>query len=235
MEPRWLTVARGYIGQREIKGKKHNPLILKWWRDIKAQFVDDETAWCAAFVGGVLEECGIKSTRSGWARSYEKWGLPLDRPYAGAIVTFSRSGGGHVGFVVGQNATSISVLGGNQRDAVNITKFSKHSPSLKITSYRWPIGEPLPARKLKNSEIDAPEGGPVTLLGQPDDPGVDRLPKSQGLLGRILQWGNAIGSGLGVIAASLADNWQTALVICGAGLIIFCIIWFTMGRKCSQS
>jgi uncharacterized protein (TIGR02594 family) len=233
MEPRWLSVARGYIGQREIKGKKHNPLILKWWKDIKQQFVDDETAWCSAFVGGVLKECGIKPANSGWARSYEKWGLPLDRPQAGAIVTFSRNGGGHVGFVVGQNEHSISVLGGNQRDAVNITKFAKNSKALKITSYRWPFGEPLPSRKLKNSEIDAPDGGPVTLLGQPDDPGVDDLPKSQGSLGRVLQWINAVGAAIGVVVASIADNWQTALVICGAALIVFCIIWFTTRKKCN--
>lgn len=70
-EPVWLRIARGYLGQREIVGRKHNPLILRWWQRIRAPFTDDETPWCAGFVGGVLEEAGIKSSRSAAARSYE--------------------------------------------------------------------------------------------------------------------------------------------------------------------
>ncbi|EDR9797697.1 TIGR02594 family protein, partial [Salmonella enterica subsp. enterica serovar Zongo] len=63
-EPKWLAEARRYIGEREIKGAQHNPLIVQMWRDIKRGGIkDDETPWCAAFVGAVLEHVGIKSTR----------------------------------------------------------------------------------------------------------------------------------------------------------------------------
>lgn len=31
--PRWLTIARSYIGVREIKGPKHNPTIMGWLRN----------------------------------------------------------------------------------------------------------------------------------------------------------------------------------------------------------
>lgn len=63
-EPAWVIEARKYIGERELKGPKHNSLILQMWRDIKRGGIkDDETPWCAAFVGAVLERCGIKSTR----------------------------------------------------------------------------------------------------------------------------------------------------------------------------
>ncbi|ELJ4027496.1 hypothetical protein QQW46_001197 [Escherichia coli] len=34
-EPRWLVEGRKYIGQMEIKGPRHNPLILQFWKDIK--------------------------------------------------------------------------------------------------------------------------------------------------------------------------------------------------------
>lgn len=228
MEPRWLVKARGYIGQREIAGSKHNATILKWWREIKSQFKDDETPWCAAFVGGVLEECGIESTHSGMARSYESWGVPLSKPSVGAVVTFARKGGGHVGFVVGHNADTVSVLGGNQRDAVSISRFAKNGSALKVTAYRWPKGEPRNAELIK--DVAAEDGGKVTLIGQPDDPGVDGEVKPTGPLGRIMQWFNAIGTGLGVIVASIADNWKTAAVIVAGGLIVFCIIWFTTKR-----
>ena len=49
-EPRWLVEGRKYIGQMEIKGPRHNPLILQFWKDIKRGGIkDDETPWCAAY------------------------------------------------------------------------------------------------------------------------------------------------------------------------------------------
>lgn len=57
-EPKWLTEARRYIGEREIKGPQHNPLIVQMWKDIKRGGIkDDETPWCAAFVSSVLNSC----------------------------------------------------------------------------------------------------------------------------------------------------------------------------------
>src|SRR5437868_11136252 len=98
-DPRWLIKARSYIGLKEIKGRKHNPQILQWWTLIRAGFTDDETPWCAGFVGGVLESVGIKSSRSAAARSYLKWGVKLDEPVPGCIVVLERgAANGHVFF-----------------------------------------------------------------------------------------------------------------------------------------
>jgi uncharacterized protein (TIGR02594 family) len=140
----WLDKAYSYIGEREIKGAKHNPLILRMWDAIKSSwFKDDETPWCAGFVGLCLEESGIKSTRSASALSYEKFGVKLDRPAVGCIVTFKRSGGGHVGFVVGKDRYgNLMVLGGNQGDMVSIKPFSTG----RVTSYRWPSVYPAEHR-----------------------------------------------------------------------------------------
>lgn len=144
-QPRWLIEAKKHLGQKEIAGRKHNPLILRWWALIRAPFTDDETPWCAGFVGGILESVGIKSSRSAAARSYQSWGVKLDKPAVGAIVVFWRgrpsSGSGHVGFVVGKNSYGhLMVLGGNQGDAVNVKPFDRS----RIVGYRWPDGEPLP-------------------------------------------------------------------------------------------
>lgn len=74
----WITEARKHIGQMEIKGPRHNPLIIQFWKDIKRGGIkDDETPWCAAFVGAMLERSGIKSTRFESAKSYLNWGFRL--------------------------------------------------------------------------------------------------------------------------------------------------------------
>lgn len=167
MEPRWLTAARKEIGLREIPGAKHNPRILKYWTLIRAPFHDDETPWCAGFVGGMLESVGIKSSRSAAARSYLKWGRKLSAPVAGCIVVFERGPkNGHVGFVTGTvKGEKLRVLGGNQGDAVNEKLF----PTSRVLGYRWPAGEPLPGERiatvdgagLETSDAST-EGGPTT-------------------------------------------------------------------------
>jgi uncharacterized protein (TIGR02594 family) len=139
-EPVWLRRARMEIGVSEIAGKEHSKRILSFWELSKLPFRDDETPWCAGFVGAMLEDSGIKSTRSGMARSYETWGQPC-QPIPGAIVVFWRgsrsSGSGHVGFLTGRDQHgNLMVLGGNQGDAVNIKPFS----TSRLIGYRWPIG-----------------------------------------------------------------------------------------------
>lgn len=148
-EPRWLTFGRRYSGLSEIKGNKHAPEILEMWDTIGLPGIsDDETAWCAAFVGFCLESTGIASTKSAAARSYEKWGVRLTKPVVGAVATKKRGNSswqGHVFLVVGQDSKGrILGLGGNQNDAVNIKAFDPKDPSGPITGYFWPKGEPLP-------------------------------------------------------------------------------------------
>lgn len=138
--PDWLIKARTYIGLCEIAGAKHANEILRFWKLCHLPFKDDETAWCAGFVGGVLEECGIRSTRSGMARSYLKWGQSRkDNPPIGAIVVFWRghknSPSGHVGFLAGKPIGKfVPTLGGNQGDMVCV----KNYPVAKLLDYRWP-------------------------------------------------------------------------------------------------
>lgn len=137
-EQTWITKAKSYIGLKEIKGDVAAPEIVQFWKDIKnSGLKDDETPWCAGFVGACLEQVGIKSTRSAASQSYLNWGEVLSKPIMGCIVVFKRDGGGHVGFVMGKDQNgNIMVLGGNQSDAVNIKPFKTE----RIVGYRWPIG-----------------------------------------------------------------------------------------------
>lgn len=149
----WLAVARRYIGQREIRGPKHNSWIIRIWETLKLPFRDDETPWCAGYVGFCLETAGIPSTRSAAARSYQKWGVKIDRPIPGCVVVFWRgspnSYSGHVGFVTGMTRSgNLVVLGGNQGDAVSEAAFTTD----RVVSYRWPLGVPVPQEALKTEK-----------------------------------------------------------------------------------
>jgi uncharacterized protein (TIGR02594 family) len=157
-EPKWISLARTYMGLHEVAGTEHNPEILQFWKDIKRGGIkDDETPWCAAFVGAMLERSGIASSRNEGARSYLDWGLALAAPAMGCVVVFARDGGGHVGFVVGKTPDNkLLVLGGNQADAVNIKAFGLE----RVAGYRWPhdvqiITESLPSGSAETSTREA--------------------------------------------------------------------------------
>ena len=52
---------------------------------------------------------------------------------------FSRAGGGHVGFYVGEDRFYYRVLGGNQQNAVNVMRIAKS----RCVAIRWPKGVPV--------------------------------------------------------------------------------------------
>lgn len=142
----WLVTARSLIGLKEIKGPQHDPEILQMWKNIKRGGIkDDETPWCAAFVGSCLELNGIRSTRFESAASYATWGQALSEPVYGCIAVGKRSGGGHVGFVVGMTEDGdLLLLGGNQSDSVSIVRY----PRARVYAYRWPSEKPLYAAEM---------------------------------------------------------------------------------------
>ena len=146
-EPVWLRLARTYLGLQEYPGNRHNPKILEWWSRLRLPFRDDETPWCAAFVCGVLEEAGIRSTRSAAARSFHwsQWGQVLDGPAVGAVASLWRGArkgaSGHVGFIVGRDHFGhLMILGGNQGNRVSILAFNVE----RLLSCHWPAQEEAP-------------------------------------------------------------------------------------------
>lgn len=134
----WLDEAWRLFGVRETRGPGDHPDVMALYRAVgHPGIAHDETPWCAAFVGACLERSGIASTRSLMARSYSGWGRALSRPRPGAIVVLSRGSDpvyGHVGFWVGETASKIFVLGGNQSNAVTVAVFDKK----RLLDVRWP-------------------------------------------------------------------------------------------------
>jgi uncharacterized protein (TIGR02594 family) len=121
--------AKKEIGVVEWKDG-HNPRILQYFGIVGHDWVrDDETAWCAAFVGAVLEENGIKSTGMLTARSYLDFGEEVEKlrdVQQGDIVVLRRGKSnwqGHTGFVNRIEDGAVWVLGGNQRNMVSIAPY----------------------------------------------------------------------------------------------------------------
>ncbi len=150
-EPNWLTIARKYIGVTEIPGKATAPTIARWLRELRSWWSDDETPWCGTFVAAVLRESGLPVAKHWYrARDWLNWGVKIQRPAPGCVVVYERSGGGHVGFVVGETPSGrLMTLGGNQGNRVSIAPFDR----LRVLGYRWPANRaaelaaagPLPA------------------------------------------------------------------------------------------
>ncbi|BAQ44413.1 TIGR02594 family protein [Methylobacterium aquaticum] len=158
-QPAWLALAAHEIGTHEGIGKANNPTVVRYFADAGFSGVkDDATAWCAAFVGAMLQRAGHKPSGSLAARSYEGWGVGLKEPTLGCIATKKRAGSswqGHVGIVVGANASTIYLLGGNQGDAVSIAGFKRG----EFTSFRWPADVPLPAATKLPTTIAGAKSG----------------------------------------------------------------------------
>jgi uncharacterized protein (TIGR02594 family) len=91
--------------------------------------LSDDVPWCAGFVAFCMESVGMTSTNSLMARSYERWGKStLDDPQPGDVVTFYRGnksdGLGHVAILVKKSGSYLWCLGGNQKDEVNLTRYT---------------------------------------------------------------------------------------------------------------
>ncbi len=146
LEPIWITEARKYMGLHEVKDAKTLDKLL----DLDSS----EIPWCGAFTGmviaKVLPDENLPSNML-WARNWSKAGIGIDDSTVvlGAIAVFERGSGGHVGFVVGHDETTLHILGGNQSNMVSITRVEKR----RLLDLRYPstggsIGAILPMTKL---------------------------------------------------------------------------------------
>lgn len=136
-KPAWFLVAEKELGVAEFSGSASNPRIENYHRaaGLSGSTAHEDTPWCASFVTWCLEQAGLVSTNSAWARSYLKWGVELKEPKLGCVVVFSRGATtGHVGFFVEKSGSNLVILGGNQGNKVCLAKY----PESRVLGYRWP-------------------------------------------------------------------------------------------------
>jgi len=130
-------IAEEYVGLKEYPGARHNPQVVEFFAKSGHGWVqDDETPWCAAFVGACMAQGGFRGTGKLNARSYMHWGKETQDPEKGDVVVLWRedpsSWKGHVGFYAGEKGEQVLILGGNQGNKVS----RKYYPKSRVLGYR---------------------------------------------------------------------------------------------------
>lgn len=141
--PPWMRIAYSLNGTKEFAGKQNNSVIIGWAKKIggwiSSFYKEDSIPWCGLYVAHCMKEAGFPVRQDAlsalsWS-SYER----SCEPCLGAIMVFNRSGGGHVGFYVGEDHEAYHILGGNQSDMVNVARIAKN----RHVATRWPNTFPL--------------------------------------------------------------------------------------------
>ena len=143
----WYDEARRLQGTREVPGRRSNPVIIDWATGLGSSgnvlpidYDDDDIPWCGLFVGhcvgSTLPVERLPRNILG-ARNWLSFGVQT-APRLGAVLVFWRGSPsgwqGHVGFYDGEDANAWHVLGGNQSNAVNVTRIAKN----RLLGARWP-------------------------------------------------------------------------------------------------
>jgi len=131
-----FDLAQRFIGVKEITGQKNNPLIVWMLQLSDPSVIDDETPWCGGFPNMIAWMARCARSKSNGARTWLKVGIPISLGNAepGDIVVLMRGTGdqpgpevikapGHVGFFAALHGPTVFVLGGNQKNEVNVSPF----------------------------------------------------------------------------------------------------------------
>ncbi|MCZ8086246.1 MAG: TIGR02594 family protein [Brevundimonas sp.] len=143
--PRMVAAACQLYGTIETPGSADNPVILDWAKEagLSKAYSSDAVPWCGLFMALIAKRAGKAApAKPLWARSWSRFGIASPQAALGDVLVFSRAkGGGHVGLNVGEDETAFHVLGGNQSDAVSITRIAR----TRCIAIRRPIYRVQPA------------------------------------------------------------------------------------------
>lgn len=143
-----FSAAGDHLGLDQWPGARHNPVIVEMFSTVGHSWVqDDETPWCAAFVGAVLASLGLPHTGKLNARSYLDWGeeVALQDAQPGDVVILWRNSPsawqGHVGFFAGIDGDRVIMRGGNQGN--------------KVSDARYPLSRVLGVRRAVAHDVQS--------------------------------------------------------------------------------
>ena len=154
----WMVEAKKVMGLHETRDRA---ALAKWLKsDGKTLGDPSKLPWCGDFVDTAIELALPDEPRPGklgenpyWALNWLLFGKACNPAY-GAVVAFERPGGGHVGFLVGQDEKRFYVLGGNQGDTVSVTPIDRG----RARGYRWPStykGRPGDLPQMKSASASS--------------------------------------------------------------------------------
>lgn len=151
----WFAEAMRMKGLHE---RRNRTALVKWF-DKSVSWIDPRTVpWCGAFVASSLRawnpQIELPENPLG-ARNFLKFGQEC-KPQLGALMIFWRGSKkgwkGHIGFYYGEDSKYYYVLGGNQSNAVTITRISKH----RLLGARWPNNTPINGKVIRMSSNGIP-------------------------------------------------------------------------------
>jgi uncharacterized protein (TIGR02594 family) len=158
----WMVEGMIPWGWHEVRD---NARLRAWLRSDGRTLGDPQALpWCGDYVETAIRLAlpgeplpGALGQNPYWARNWLLFGRETAPTY-GSVLVFSRDRGGHVGFAVGHDATAYHVLGGNQGNAVNVTRIAKD----RLLGARWPATFParpinLPQRAAGNLQLSINE------------------------------------------------------------------------------
>ncbi len=156
---RSFDIAESMLGMNE---RTHTEVLSDFFEENAGIEINPaHTAWCAAFVNGVLGSTGVEGTDSLLARSFLNFGEAVDEPQRGDVVVLRRGSEawmGHVGFFAGyDDRGNILVLGGNQRNSVSIAPYAAD----RLLGFRRAEGQTAIEQQVDRVEdtlSDAPGG-----------------------------------------------------------------------------
>ena len=148
--PKILVEAVKLLGTKEVVGKEHNPVILGWAKELGLQkvYTADEIPWCGLAMAYAAHMAGVQVVdKPLWALSWANYGTKVTQPMLGDILTFKRDGGGHVGMYVGEDKDCYHVLGGNQGNAMSVTRILK-TRLYQARRTAWKVAQPANVRVI---------------------------------------------------------------------------------------
>lgn len=126
--PRMVQEGLKEYGTKEMAGANNSPTIMGWAKElgIQHEYTADAVPWCGLFMAVCAFRAGKAVPKHPlWALNWANFGTPGNQPCLGDVLTFVRSGGGHVAMYIGEDKIAYHVLGGNQHDEVCITRIDK--------------------------------------------------------------------------------------------------------------
>lgn len=147
--PAMIVEALKEFGTLEGAGVVDNPKILKWAKEVGITwYKHDDTPWCALFMAVIARRAKKDVPKDALrALAWQTFGNAAQNAMLGDILVFKRTGGGHVGLYVGEDASSYHVLGGNQSDRVCIKRILKER-CVAVRRPVYAIGKPKNVRKI---------------------------------------------------------------------------------------
>lgn len=147
--PPWIERAMSVLGLHE---SRDNSRLAKWLRSDGHALGDPaRLPWCGDFVETAMRlalPAEAIPANPYWALNWRKFGR-ASTPCLGAVASITRNGGGHVGFVVGEDFSRFYLLGGNQKNTVSIAPIDKSR--FPLGAFRWPktyYGPLMPLRPM---------------------------------------------------------------------------------------